>query len=134
MADNIVPPDLEVAPEPPPAGPVRWLRDNLFSTVASGIMSVLAIALVIVAVRGLLAFIFDPLRRWDAVTYNMKLLMVQGYPGDQLWRFWFAIGAVVVMLAISLVVWRIGGMSEPREVGKILMSIGGGALLVAALG
>lgn len=133
MADVVLP-DLEVAPEPPPSGPFVWLRENMFSTVASGIMSVLAIALVIVSVRGLLDFIWADGRRWDAVTFNMKLLMVQGYPADQMWRFWVAIGAVVVMLAISLVIWRIGSMMEPRAVGKLLMNLGGGALLVAILG
>jgi general L-amino acid transport system permease protein len=106
----------------------------MFSTVASGIMSVLAILLVIVSIRGLLAFVFAESRRWDAVTFNMKLLMVQGYPSDQMWRVWGSVGAVVVMLAASLVIWRIGGMMEPRQLGKILMSLGGAAILVAVLG
>lgn len=134
MAADVVLPDLEIAPEPPPSGAMTWLRENMFSTVASGIMSVLAILLVIVSIRGLLAFIFAESRRWDAVTYNTKLLMVQGYPSDQMWRVWGSVGAVVVMLAISLVIWRIGGMMEPRQLGKILMSIGAALVIVAVLG
>lgn len=133
MAD-IVLPDLELAPEPPPTGARVWLRENMFSTWGSGILSVAALALVFFSVRGLLAFIFAPGRRWDAVTFNMKLLMVQGYPGDEIWRVWVAVGAVVVMLAISLAIWSIGGRMEPRQLGKVIMSIGGALLIVALLG
>ncbi len=133
MAD-IVLPDLELAPEPPPTGARVWLRDNMFSTVASGIMSVVAVTIVILAVRGLLSFAFDGSRRWDAVTYNMKLLMVQGYPAEDFWRVWTSVGSVVVLLALTLAIWSIGGKMEPRNLGKILMSLGGALVLIAVLG
>jgi general L-amino acid transport system permease protein len=124
MAEKIILPDLELAPEPPPKGPVLWMRENLFSTPISAVLSVVAVAVSILAYRGLLAFVLDPLRRWDAVTFNMKLLMVQAYPGDELWRVWLTIGAVVFLLAASFGVWRIGGMAEPRVVGRVIMSTG----------
>ena len=133
MAD-IVLPDLELAPEPPPTGARVWLRDNMFSTWASGVLSVIALVLIFFIVRGLLAFIFTPGRRWDAVTYNMKLLMVQGYPAEDIWRVWVSVGAVVIMLGISLAIWSIGNKLEPRQLGKVLMSIGAAVLLAAVLG
>jgi general L-amino acid transport system permease protein len=125
MADVTFPMDLETAPDPPPSGPVLWLRDNLFQTPFSGLLSLAAIALSVFAYKGLLDFIMDPFRRWDAVTYNMKLLMVHAYPADELWRVWLTVGAVVFLTAASLGVWKIGGMAEPRVVGKIMMGIGG---------
>ncbi len=134
MSDMAVAPDLELAPEPPPKGLRIWLRDNLFSTPASGVLSVAAILVVIFALRGLLNFIFDPLRRWDAVTYNMRLLMVQAYPTDAMWRVWLAVGIVVVLLAATFAAWRIGGMLEPRQVSKTLMALGGGIALAGILG
>lgn len=133
MADVVLP-DLELAPEPPPTGARIWLRDNMFSTWASSLLSIIALAIIFFAVRGLLAFVFNPGRRWDAVTYNMKLLMVQGYPAGDIWRVWASVGAVVIMLAISLAIWNIGGRMEPRQLGKVLMSIGGALLIVAILG
>lgn len=124
MTDAMTAPDLELAPEPPPKGVRIWLRDNLFSTPASGVMTVVSIVVVLAAFRGLLNFVFDPLRRWDAVTFNMKLLMVQAYPNGDIWRVWLAVGIVVALLAATLAVWRVGGMAEPRRVGQIIMSVG----------
>ena len=134
MTDAMTAPELEFAPEPPPKGPRVWLRQNLFSTPASGVLTVISVALVLVAIRGLLNFAFDPLRRWDAVTFNMKLLMVQAYPRDELWRVWVSVGIVVVLLAASLAVWRVGSNTEPRRVGAVLMSIGGAVALCGILG
>ncbi len=83
-----------------------WLRHNLFSTPVSGFLSIVAIAASVLAYKGLLTFIMDPARRWDAVTFNLKLLMVFAYPADELWRMWLTVGTVVVLLAASFAVWK----------------------------
>jgi general L-amino acid transport system permease protein len=129
MAEVMTSPDLELAPEPPPKGMRIWTRDNLFSTPASGVMTVSAFILVVLAYRGVLSFVFDPSARWDAVTFNMKLLMVQAYPPEDLWRVWFSVGFVFALAAASFAWWKIGGMAEPRNVAKIFIGIG-----VAAIG
>ena len=129
MAEVMTSPDLELAPEPPPKGVRIWTRDNLFSTPASSFMTVSAFVLVVFAYRGVLSFVFDPSARWDAVTFNMKLLMVQAYPPEDLWRVWFSVGLVFTLAAASFAWWKIGGMAEPRNVAKIFIGIG-----VAAIG
>jgi general L-amino acid transport system permease protein len=129
MAEMMTAPDLEIAPEPPPKGARIWTRDNLFSTPASGVMTILSLILVVLAYRSLLAFVFDPKGRWDAVTFNMRLFMVQAYPDAEIWRIWFTVGFIFVLAAASFAVWKIGGMAEPRNVAKIFISIG-----VAAIG
>ncbi len=134
MSDMMTAPDLELAPEPPPKGAGIWLRENMFSTPASGVMSVGAVAIVVFAFRGLLTFVFNPLGRWDAVTFNMKLLMVQAYPASELWRVWGSVGFIAMLLAATFAIWKIGGMTEPRNVGKILLSIGGTFVLGGVLG
>lgn len=135
MADAVVlPDDLELAPEPPPKGATIWLRDNMFSTPASAFMSVVSIVVVLLAYRGLLAFIFDPLRRWDAVTFNMKLLMVQAYPRDDMWRVWLTLGIVFALMAASFAIWRIGSKTEPRVVGQALMAVGVAIFIGGLLG
>lgn len=134
MTDAMTALELEFAPEPPPKGARVWLRDNLFSTPASGVMTIVSITVVVLAIRGLLNFLFDPLRRWDAVTFNMKLLMVQAFPADELWRIWWSVGIIVALLAASFAVWRIGGMAEPREVGRVLTGTGGLLLLAGVVG
>ncbi|MFV1999387.1 MAG: amino acid ABC transporter permease [Acidimicrobiia bacterium] len=129
MSDMMTAPELEIAPEPPPKGPGLWMRDNLFSTPASIVMTIIASIVVVLAYRGLLGFVFNPRGRWDAVTFNMKLLMVQAYPPTELWRVWGSVGAIFVLAAASFAMWRIGGMAEPRNVGKGLMGLGGGIVL-----
>lgn len=133
MAEMMTSPELELAPEPPPHGPVVWLRKNLFQTAMSGVMSVLAILLVIFAVKGLLGWAFDETRRWDAVTFNMKLMMVLAYPGESMWRVWVSVGIVIVLLAMTFAVWKIGGKAEPRNVGRTAMAVGGAFVLAALL-
>ena len=124
MSDVVTLPDLEIAPEPPPKGPMLWLHHNLFATPISGVLSIVTIALAVLAYRGFLDFVMAPGRRWDAVTFNLKLLMVFAYPADQLWRIWLTVGIVVILLAASFGVWKIGGMAEPRMVGKAMMGVG----------
>jgi general L-amino acid transport system permease protein len=129
MTDVIVAPDLEIAPEPPPKGVGIWMKDNLFSTPASGVMTIAAVVLVVLAFKGVLGFVFNPGGRWDAVTFNMKLLMVQAYPATELWRVWLTVGVVFVLAAASFAIWKIGGMTEPRNVGKALIGVGGAFVL-----
>lgn len=129
----VVAPGIEVAPEPPPRGLTRWLRENLFSTIPSSIASLIAIALVLFALRGILAFVFDPARRWDAVTYNARLLMIQAYPRGQTTRVWVAVGIVVVLLAATLALYRVGGRVSRRHLGTRLAAVGGLVALAGAL-
>ena len=135
MTDRIeAQPVLEAAPEPPPQGPRVWLRENLFSTPASGVMSVLAILLMLFAYRGLLAFVFDSSRRWDAVTFNMRLLMVQAYPVEQFTRVWVSVAIVVALIVSTLAFYRIGGSMSRRTLGGILLGVGGTVALGGVLG
>ncbi len=129
-----LPDTTELAPEPPPHGPRVWLRENLFSSPASGVMSVMAILFALIVIRGILGFVFNPERRWDAVTYNMKLLMVQAYPAGQMTRIWSSVGIIVVLLAVSFAFYRIGGKTSPRKLGTVLMGVGTGAILGGLLG
>jgi len=124
----------EIAPEPPPRRASLWLHDNLFSSPMSTVMSVLAILLVLFTYRGMLSFIFNPVRRWDAVTYNMRLLMVQAYPDEQFLRMWLSVGIVIVLLAASLAFYRVGGKLSPRKVGTSLISIGSAAIIGGFVG
>jgi general L-amino acid transport system permease protein len=129
-----LPDTVELAPEPPPHGPRVWLRENLFSSPASGAMSVAAVLLMLVVIRGFLGFVFSPERQWAAVTYNMKLLMVQAYPAGQMTRIWASVGIIVVLVAVSFAFYRIGGKTSARKLGTVLMGVGTGAMLGGLLG
>ncbi|MCP4965801.1 MAG: amino acid ABC transporter permease [bacterium] len=149
MTSNIVTDNVsELAPEPPPHGPVVWARTNLFYSAFSTILTVVFGAIGLLAAKGLLAFMFDPERRWDAVTKNMRLLMTQAYPAgenltltdamgepiNQFHRIWITVGIVAFLLAVTFAVFRIGGKIAPRSLGRILEGIGAAAIGVAILG
>ncbi|MCH7845745.1 MAG: amino acid ABC transporter permease [Acidobacteria bacterium] len=124
----------ELAPEPPPAGPRVWVRDNLFSSPASIVLTVVATLLVLGAYSGLLGFVFAGDRRWDAVTFNMRLLMVQAYPTAQFARVWASVGILIVLLAATLAIYRVGGRTTRRKLGGNIMVVGAAAVLGGLVG
>ncbi len=124
----------ELAPEPPPAGPRVWVRDNLFSSPPSILLTVVATLLVLAAYSGLLGFVFADDRRWDAITFNMRLLMVQAYPTDQFTRVWVSVGIVIVLLAATLAIYRVGGTTTRRKIGANMMSVGLAAVVGGVVG
>jgi len=111
-------PELELAPEKPPQGPMVWARENLFSTPWSVVLTVFGLVVAWLFTRGIIGFLFDyDARRWDAVTVNARLLMTQAYPAADnpnivdaagkpiapFHRVWISVGIVVVLAAFSLV-------------------------------
>lgn len=122
----------ELAPEPPPHGPWVWAKINLFSTWQSVVLTIFGLLVAALVVRSIVGFVFNEERQWQAVTTNLRLLMVQAYPDGDLWRVWFSLGIVIVLLGLSFAVWRVGGRSEPRSVMRGVSGVGA-ALLFATL-
>ncbi|MXZ69173.1 MAG: hypothetical protein F4Z17_09435, partial [Acidimicrobiia bacterium] len=124
----------ERAPEPPPAGPWRWMRENLFSghtweQIAFNSFLTLTFALVLLNIlRFITTYLFAPERKWAAVTHNAKLLMVQAFPQDDLIRIWTSLGIFIVLVVWSLASWKVGGRLELATFAGGLRS---GAVLVA---
>ena len=121
----ILPDTYEVAPEPPPKGPVVWMKDNLFYSVSSTILTVVGVLIAVLFVRGMVGFILADERKWEAITTNMRLLMVQAYPQEASWRLWLSLGIIFVLLGLSLAFWHAGGKAEPRKVGRAVAAAGG---------
>jgi general L-amino acid transport system permease protein len=138
-------PELELAPEKPPQGPLVWMKENLFSTPFSFVLSVFGLLIAYLFVKGMVGFLFDfDGRRWDAVTSNMRLLFSQAYPaGDnanlvdeagnlinQYHRVWISVGTVVALAMFSLVYWEVGGKVSARKLARVLSAIGASFLFV----
>ena len=123
----------ERAPEPPPAGPWRWMRENLFAgdtwgrIAFNGFLTLVFALILLNLLRFITTYLFAPDRRWSAVTHNMKLLMVQAYPQDDLVRIWMSLGIFMVLVVWSLVSWKVGGRIE-------LVTFAGGVRSGAVLG
>ncbi|MDE0438096.1 MAG: amino acid ABC transporter permease [bacterium] len=108
----------ERAPEPPPAGPWRWMRENLFAGHTWGqigfntFLTVVFALILLNILRFITTYLFAPERKWAAVTHNAKLLMVQAFPQDDLIRIWTSLGIFIVLVVWSLASWKVGGRLE----------------------
>jgi len=122
---------LELPPEPPPHGPKIWIQENLLSgdtplaKALNGVLSVVFALLALNVLQYVTSYMFDPTRRWSAVTFNMKLMMVQAFPQADLLRIWLSVGIFFVLVALSLVVWGgDGGRLSLFSLGKLIRNIG----------
>lgn len=124
---------VELAPEPPPSGPVQWIRENLAYSVSSTITTIVIGLIVFFGLRSLIAWFLNPFRKWSSVTANARLLMVQAYPDEHFIRVWISVGIVVVLAGLSAAAWRSAGKVSVGQVTKGLMSGGSAALVIALL-
>lgn len=123
-------------PAAPPSGPWRWMRENLFDgdwwapIAGNTALTILVTLIGLNLSRFITSYLFDPARKWSAVTYNMKLLMVQAFPRDDMIRIWLSIGIFAVLAVWSLASWEIGGrIPMPDLLRRFRL---GGVLLAAA--
>jgi general L-amino acid transport system permease protein len=117
-------PPLEFAPEPPPRGPVVWMRENLFSTPLNSVLTIVFGAVVLLFIRGMLGFVFADARQWDAVATNMRLYFTQAYPEEQYIRVWVSLGVIFALIGLSVAIWRSEARIELRKLTRALMNVG----------
>ena len=87
---------------PPPSERIpllRWLRQNLFSSWLNAILTVIAVAVIITVVFGLLKWALGA--RWEVIPANLKLLLVGTYPLQYMWRVWAAVYIISLLLGLS---------------------------------
>ena len=93
-------------PRPPATpGPVRWLKKNLFSTWYNSLLTVVAVVLIFVVLRGVITWVLFE-ADWTPIESRPKLLAVGQYPSDQLWRVGLCLLVVAFMFGLS---WRVWG-------------------------
>ena len=116
--------DIKIQEAPPEiqfAGINRWLKENLFSSFGSGILTIFSIAVIISLFRSIIGFFISPNREWTAVTYNLRLYMVQAYPQSDFNRVWYTVGLVILLLGLT---WGYNSVNE-----KVLIKTTGSTLL-----
>ena len=59
--------------------------------------------------RSIIGFFISPEREWTAITYNLRLYMVQAYPESDFIRVWITIGVVMGLLGLT---WGFNSISE----------------------
>lgn len=101
---------------PPPTlryGPLRWLRENLFSTWYNTLLTLLCLWGLYAALSALLGWAFTR-ADWAVIPANLKLLLVGTYPTEMLWRVWAVLYLVVLLLGGSAGLW--GGLLRDASV------------------
>ena len=122
----------QFSPHEMPSLPVgQWLRKNLFSNWANGILTLLGALAALAALRGVLNFVFSENRQWDAVRTNLRALMTLSYPESQYIRVWVALGFIVGLAGLSAGIWANWGGVSVRRISTWLM--GTGALLALCI-
>ena len=121
MADNIN--IQESPPEVQFAGVNRWLRENLFSSTGSAILTFVSIGALIGLFRSIIGFFISPEREWTAITYNLRLYMVQAYPESDFIRVWITIGLVMGLLGLTWGFNSVNEKSSLKSTGTTLMKV-----------
>lgn len=97
---------------PPPSstvGPVAWLRQNLFSSWFSSLVTIVLLTLIAVLL-GLLAQWALTQARWGVITANLKLFLIGLYPFEEAWRVWLSLSILSVLAGVSAGTWRTGAV------------------------
>ena len=111
-------------PETPKLPPREWVKENLFSSKFNSILTVVSSILLLAIARGLLSFIFNPQRQWNATATNLRLLMTQAYPESQYVRIWVCVAILLILTSVSMAVWRTARVVALPDLGRRLLSRG----------
>jgi general L-amino acid transport system permease protein len=96
--------DDEVVPPAPP-GPLKWLRDNLFSTWYNGLLTILGGTVVYFTVVSVVTWVFTK-ADWRPVTVAPLLYLVGQYPREELWRAGLSLWIFTFLIGMSWGVWK----------------------------
>jgi general L-amino acid transport system permease protein len=113
----------ETIQPPAPPGLLAWLRQNLFNSWFSSIITILSATLVLFAVVGIIQWVFFT-ADWRPVTTSPILYLVGQYPRSELWRPGLSMLMITFLLGMSWGVWGIFIREFAIFIGIILMVMG----------
>ncbi|RFB80314.1 amino acid ABC transporter permease [Methylovirgula sp. 4M-Z18] len=123
-------------PAPPPfrtSGPIGWMRENLFSSIGSTLLTIVGCVFVFWALKALIGFLLldasftgdDKTCRaaiegacWPFITASLRYFTYARYPFEEQWRvdLWLVLGAV-------LIVWLLWPKAPRKGMAAILFFI-----------
>ena len=99
----------EVQPPSTEVGVLGWLRRNLFSSVSSGIATIIAGVILALAIVVIAEWALGE-ARWGVITTNMRLFLVGRYPVDQIWRVATVMVILSLLAGLSAGTWHSGAV------------------------
>jgi general L-amino acid transport system permease protein len=82
----------------------RWAHQNLFSTPANGVLTVVVGTLILFVAYQLLRFVLTE-ADWTVIQTNRRLLAVGRFPRDDEWRLWPPIWTLAALIGLSYGHW-----------------------------
>ncbi len=98
---------LEIIQPPLPPGPLKWVKENLFSGFFNTLMTIVLFPVISITLFLVLKWVFLG-ADWRAVTQFPMLYTVGQYPRDQIWRVGIVLSSILLFLGISWGKW--GGL------------------------
>ena len=97
---------VEVAPSKVPTTPGEWIRQNLFSSIFNGILTVVSALVIAYLGFQLLRWIFVS-ADWGVVKANLRIYVVGRFPLEEVWRVWASAYLVAFLVGLS---WGVSGL------------------------
>ena len=97
----------------------RVIKENLFSSPVSTLLTFLTSYIMISFFRGMFGFATAPDKDWLSVLNNMQLYMVQAYPESDFIRIWICVGLGFVFSGLSVGLWETG---EKTSLSKLCLT------------
>lgn len=103
--------------EKPPllqAGPLAWLRQNLFSGPANTVVTLVIAAASCWLGWGFLRWSVD-VARWGVITTNIRVILWGRYPQEEIWRAEAAAALLGLLTFLTWFIWRRPGWARLRR-------------------
>ena len=97
----------------------RVIKENLFSSPVSTLLTFLTSYIMISFFRGMFGFATAPDKDWLSVLNNMQLYMVQAYPESDFIRIWICVGLGFVFSGLTVGLWETG---EKTSLSKLCLT------------
>ena len=97
----------------------RVIKENLFSSPVSTLLTFITSYIMISFFRGMFGFATAPDKDWLSVLNNMQLYMVQAYPESDFIRIWICVGLGFVFSGLSVGLWETG---EKTSLSKLCLT------------
>ena len=112
--------EQEIIQPPLPPGPLKWMKENLFSSIFNSVMTIVLIPVVFFLLFSVFSWVLFS-ADWRAVTQFPLLYPVGQYPRDQIWRVGVILSGISLFLGISWGRW--GGLLRSISIAAGLVFI-----------
>ena len=97
----------------------RVIKENLFSSPVSTLLTFITSYIMISFFRGMFGFATAPDKDWLSVLNNMELYMVQAYPESDFIRIWICVGLGFIFSGLSVGLWE---TEEKTSLSKLCLT------------